>query len=64
MSSKPIVVEVTKATEGYQKGAVLGYESESDAKKVLGDGNFKITAHQDGTVYEAPKSSSKKSDDT
>lgn len=53
--SKPIVVEVTKQTEGYQKGAVLGYESEADARKILGD-DFKIVQYQDGSDYEAPKS--------
>ncbi len=52
--SKPIVVEVTKATEAFPKGAILGYESEAQASKILGDGAFKVTGHQDGTAMEAP----------
>lgn len=63
MANRPLQVRVTKATEDYQKGALLGYESEADAKKVLGEGNYTIERYQDGTEYEAPKSSSKKSDD-
>ncbi len=60
--SKPIVVEVTKATEAFPKGAILGYESEAQASKILGDGAFKITGHQDGTAMEVPRQSEKKSD--
>ena len=52
--SNPIVAEVTKATGGYAKGAELGFENEAKARKVLGDGNFKITRQQDGTPIEKP----------
>ncbi len=60
--SKPIVVEVTKDTEAFPKGAILGYESEAQAARILGDGAFKITGHQDGSAMEAPRRSEKKSD--
>lgn len=52
--SKPIVVELTKDTNGYPKGAELGYDSEAKARKVLGE-SFKVVRYQSGDPYDAPK---------
>lgn len=64
MASKPIVVELTKAVEGYgPKGATFGYDSEAKAASVLGEGAFKVLRHQDGGEVEprkAAKSDAKK----
>lgn len=55
MTSKPIVVAVTKDTAEWQKGAELGYANEAAAKKALGDGNYKILRHVDSSEYVAPE---------
>ena len=55
--SRPIVVETTKVTDDYPKGAELGFETEAKATSTLGDGAFKVTRYQDGGAYEAPKAS-------
>lgn len=60
--SKPIVVEVTKATEAFPKGAILGYESEAQASKILGAGAYKVTGHQDGEPYQPSQPKPAKSD--
>jgi len=52
--AKPIVVQVTKQTGDYVKGAELGFDSEAKATSTLGDGAFKIVRYQD-FEYEAPK---------
>ncbi len=52
--AKPIVVQVTKQTGDYVKGAELGFDSEAKATSTLGDGTFKVVRHQDQTAYEAP----------
>ena len=57
--SKPIVVETTKATDDYPKGAELGFETETKATSTLGEGAFKVTRYQDGGAYEAPKASTR-----
>lgn len=58
--SRPIVVELTKATDAYPKGAELGFDTEAQARKALGeDASFKVTRYQDGGPYEAPKASKK-----
>lgn len=62
MASKPIRVQLTKATARYPKGAELGFETEAKAASVLGDGAFKVVSHQDGSTYEAPKKSAPKKD--
>ena len=56
MATKPIVVQVTKATDGWVKGAELGFDSEAKATSALGDGTFKVLRHQDGSAVEAPQS--------
>lgn len=54
--SKPIVVELTKATAAYPKGAELGFATEAQARQALGDDTaFRIVRYQDGTEYEAPQ---------
>ncbi len=53
----PIVIEVTQDTEFWPKGALLGFESEANARKALGDDAFKVLRHQDGEPYDAPKAS-------
>ncbi|MDQ3540652.1 MAG: hypothetical protein M3440_08195 [Chloroflexota bacterium] len=58
---KPIVVQVTKQTGDYVKGAELGFDSEAKATSTLGDGTFKIVRHQDFSEYEAP--AARESDD-
>ena len=55
--SKPIVVEVTKTGTDWPKGAELGYESEAQARKALGDGAFKVLRHQDGSPVETKTAS-------
>lgn len=60
--SKPIVVETTKATAGFPKGAELGFDTEAKAAKILGDDAFKVVRFQDGSVYEAPKKATAKAD--
>ena len=55
--SRPIVVETTKVTDDYPKGAELGFENEAKASSVLGEGAFKVTRYQDGGAYDAPKAS-------
>ncbi len=55
--AKPIVVQVTKQTGDYVKGAELGFDSEAKATSTLGDGTFKIVRYQDFSEYEAPKAS-------
>ncbi len=52
--SKDIVVQVSKQTGDYVKGAELGFASEAKATSVLGDGNFKVIGYQDKSPYEAP----------
>ncbi len=52
--AKPIVVQVTKQTDDYGKGAELGFESEAKATSILGEGAFKVVRYQDQTAYEAP----------
>ncbi len=56
--AKPIVVQVTKATDDYIKGAEFGFDTEAKAASTLGDGNFKIVRYQDQSPYEAPVQSS------
>jgi len=53
--AKPIVVQVTKQTGDFLKGAELGFDSEARATSTLGDGTFKVVRHQDFSEYEAPK---------
>lgn len=61
--SRPIVVETTREADGFPKGARLGYDSEAQARKVLGDG-FTVVSYQDGTEYEAPeRKGAKKADE-
>ena len=59
--AKSIVVQVTKQTGDYLKGAELGFDSEAKATSTLGDGAFKIVRYQDFTEYEAP--AARESDD-
>ena len=63
MATKPIRVQLTKAVNGYPKGAELGFASEKDAASVLGEGAFKVLGHQDGSAYEAPKKPAAKKDE-
>lgn len=60
--AKPVVARVTKDTSTHLKGAEFGFASESDARKVLGEGNYKIVGHVDGSPYEAPKKDAPKKD--
>jgi len=50
--SKEIVVQVSKQTDAYVKGAELGFASEAKAASVLGDGNFKVIGYQDKSPME------------
>lgn len=61
--AKPIVVELTKAANGYPKGAELGFATEAKATSVLGEGSFKVTRHQDGSPVEQPKTAPSASKD-
>ena len=59
----PIVVRTTKAVGTIPKGAEFGYRSEADAKAILGEGNYTVVSHQDGSPVEkkaAPKKTEKK----
>lgn len=51
--TKPIVIELTKDSDGWAKGSELGYETESAARKLHGD-NFKIVRHTDSSAYVTP----------
>mgnify|MGYP006207318133 FL=1 len=55
MASKPIRVQLTRATARYPKGAEFGFESEKDAASVLDKGSFKVISNQDGSPVESPK---------
>lgn len=58
--SRPIVVQLTKATDAYPKGAELGFATEAQARKALGDdAEFKVVRYQDGGEVEQPKPSRK-----
>lgn len=59
---KPIVVQLTKAANGYPKGAELGFDSEAKATSALGEGAFKVTGYQDKSEYTAPAASTKGTD--
>lgn len=59
--STPIVVRLTKPVRDYPKGAELGFATEAQARKVLGDDTFTVVRHQDNTAYEAPKRADKDS---
>lgn len=61
--SKPIVARLTKNTQDYPKGAELGFETVAKAESVLGDGVFTVDHYQDGSEYEAPKSTRQTADD-
>ena len=54
MATKQILVELTKAANGYPKGAELGFATEAKASSVLGD-SFKVVRHQDGSPVETRK---------
>lgn len=62
--AKDIIVRLTKNVDGYgSKGAELGYSSEAQARKVLGDDTFTVVSYQDGSPLEQPKKSAAKADD-
>lgn len=60
--TEPIVVETTKQTEGYPKGAELGFASVAKAESILGEGAFKVVRNQDGSDFQESKKSSKTAD--
>ncbi len=60
--SKPIIVRTTKQVGTFPKDAQLGYRSESDAKSILGEGNYTVVSHQDGSPVEKKTSKSDKAD--
>jgi hypothetical protein len=59
---KPIVVELTKDTNGFPKGAQFGFASEAKATSALGADAFKVVEYQDKTAYEAPAAPQKAAD--
>lgn len=61
--TKGIVVRLTKSVDGYGgKGVELGYSSEAQARKVLGDDTFTVVSYQDGSPVEQPKKAAKSDD--
>jgi hypothetical protein len=55
----PIVVRTTKAVGVYPKGAELGYRTETDAKAILGEGNYTVVSLQNGQPAPAKTSAAK-----
>jgi hypothetical protein len=52
--AKPIRVRLTKATDDWPKGAELGYASEAQASKALGE-HYAVVSHVDTSEYVAPE---------